>query len=89
MKNTISRRDVLAVTAAGTTAIALGALGSTSAFAGCNHDHKKMVYRLGALMVDPALCAAEKGRLLANTKCPSCGSVIEPDGLSYGEHMQG
>ncbi len=86
MKNTISRREVLAATTVGMAALAIG---GTSAFAGCGHDHKKMGYRLGALMVDPALSSAEKHRLLANAKCPSCGTTIEPDGLSYGEHMQG
>ena len=85
MNNTISRRDVLAATVAGTAVVALG---GTSAFAGCGHDHKKMGYRLGALMVDPTLSSAQKRRLLANAKCPSCGTAIEPDGLSYGEHMQ-
>ena len=86
MKNTLSRREVLAASAAGIAAIAVG---STSAFAGCGHDHKKMGYRLGALMVDPTLSSAEKHRLLANTNCPSCGTAIEADGMSYGEHMQG
>jgi len=86
MTNTISRRNVLATTAAVTATLAMG---GPPAFAGCGHDHKKMAYRLGALMVDPALSSAEKHRLLANAKCPSCGTAIEPDGLSYGEHMQG
>ena len=85
MKNTLSRRDVLAATSAGTAAVVLG---GTSAFAGCGHDHKKMGYRLGALMVDPTLSSVQKRRLLAKAKCPSCGTAIEPDGLSYGEHMQ-
>ncbi len=86
MKNIISRRDVLVTGVAGATALTLG---GASAFAGCNQDHKKMAYRLGALMVDPALSLAEKRRIQANAKCPSCGTAIEPDGLSYGEHMQG
>ena len=85
MTHTISRREVLAASAVGITAVTLGA---TSAFAGCGLDHKKMGYRLGALMVDPTLNAVEKRRLLAIAKCPSCGTAIEPDGLSYGEHMQ-
>ncbi len=85
MKNAISRRNVLAAGVAGTAALAIG---STSAFAVCGYAHKKLGYRLGALMVDPALSSAEKHRLLARAKCPSCGTDIAPDGLSYGEHMQ-
>ena len=82
--NTITRRNLLATTAAGTVALVAG---STVVFAGCGHDHRKMGYRLGAMMVDPTTSSAEKARVLASARCPGCGATIEPDGLSYGQHM--
>lgn len=85
MRQTISRRDVLATGVASATILTAG---STAAFARCGKDHKKMGYRLGALMVDPTLTSAKKAQILANAKCPDCGTAIEPDGMSYGEHMR-
>ena len=83
--HTMSRRALLATTAA-TAAIATIGL-STPAMAACSHNHKKLGYRLGTQMVDPNLSRAEKAKLFANARCPDCGTAIEPDGLSYGEHM--
>jgi len=85
MKNTISRRDVLVTTAAATATLAIA---STPALAKCSRDHKKMAYRFGTIVVAPDLPINAKAQLLARAKCPSCGIAIEPDGLSYGEHMQ-
>ena len=85
MKNTISRRDVLATSAAATAALAIT---GTPALAACSLDHKKMAYRFGTIVVAPNLTINAKAQLLARAKCPSCGTAIEPEGLSYGEHMQ-
>ena len=90
MKNTISRRSLLASGVAASAVIGLGiapisAMAST--VADCAGDHKKWGYRLGALMVDPTLDQAEKDILLATAVCPHCHTKIEAQGLSYSEHM--
>ncbi len=85
MRNAISRRKMLSTIVL--SVVALGT-GRVAALAACSHDHKKIGYRLGAAMVDPTTSNADKSRALAQAQCPSCGISIEPDGLSYGEHMQ-
>ena len=85
----LSRRNVLATGSAMGAVAALGiapAIASAS-LSGCNHSHQKLGFRLGALMVDPSLSAPEKDILLATTVCSDCHTHIEPQGLSYSEHM--
>jgi len=97
MNHKISRRSVLATGVAGIAASAVVGLGiapalastanASSAHIGCSHSHQKLGFQLGALMVDPSLSDPEKDILLATTVCPDCHAQIEPQGLSYSEHM--
>jgi len=85
MQSKMSRRDVLATTTATAVLATIGL--SSSAQAACGHNHKTLGYQLGVQMVDPSLSQAEKAKLLANANCVTCGAGIEPEGLSYSEHM--
>lgn len=92
MTHKVSRRTVLKTVG---TAVSAGAVLSAGIMpviaqpskSACTHDHKTWGYQLGALMVDPSLSQAEKDVLLASAVCLDCGTQIEPDGLSYSEHM--
>jgi len=86
MTKKITRRTVLAT---GGAAIATATLGAMPAVAGCKSDHKKMEYRLGALLVDPSLDQASWDKMVAEAKCPTCKINIKPSGLSFSEHMPG
>ena len=86
MTSKITRRTVLAT---GGAAIATAAVGVVPTVAGCKSDHKKMGYRLGALLVDPSLDQAGWDKMVAEAKCPTCKISIKPSGLSFSEHMPG
>ena len=92
---TLTRRTLLASTAAGTMALALSGtavMASASIAtdpANCAHDHERMGYRLGAHIVDPAVSEASKNHAIKTAHCPSCGTGIAPSGLAFDKHMWG
>ena len=86
MTSKITRRTVLAT---GGAAIATAVVAGAPAAVACNRDHKKMEYRLGALLVDPSLDQASWDKMVAEAKCPTCKITIKPSGLSFSEHMPG